>query len=70
MQGSGVYNNVNLNLRQSIWSDLNLIEVYQRDVSSNVVAFNRGEHPVAQSISGKHTVLNTSLMVLKSEVIV
>ena len=64
-------NNVNLNLlRQSIRSDLNLIEVYQHDVSSNVLAFNRGEHPVAQSISEKHMVLNTSLMVLKSEVIV
>ena len=35
---------------------------HQRYVSSNVFEFNRGVHPVAQSISGKHTVLSTSLM--------
>ena len=38
---------------------------HQHYVSSNVFVFNSGVHPVGQSISGKHMVLNTSLMVLK-----
>ena len=62
-------NNANSNLlHQSSGSHLALTEVYQHDVLRNT--FNRGEHHVAQSISGKHMVLNTSFTVLKSEVIV
>ena len=47
--------------------DISTSALHMRNMSSNVFLFNRGVNPVAQSISGKHTVLNT---ILKSQVIV
>lgn len=40
---------------------------HERDMLSNVFVFNRRVHPVAQSTSGKCTLLNTILMVLEQE---